>query len=580
MSERMGRIMKAQTIARNTDQKGMALVMVLLVLMVFAILGSVFISRTIGERLTSEKEKYLNQAFYVAEAGGDSGLSKLDVLINTDLFTTVNNTNANVFGNKAGQYANTNDGIGFLLNYVKNGGTTELVQNGSQLTYASGNINLGAGQYQYNIIISQKGSPSVVTTDMWDFSYNYHIDSTGTVQSSIRKVRLDGDFTVRVQRDNFAKYALFTDHQTLPSTTTVWFTNKTNFAGPLHTNDQYNFAFNPSGIFDGAVTQHLNKAKFYNNGFPVQIDAANNGVLDVPIFHSTYNRGVAEIVLSSSVQQQDLYDQAKGTLNGNSSGIFVPNSGGNTTGGIYVKGDANVVLSVNGGGNAVYTITSGGTTKTITVNRSANTTNVHWGAFNFTYNGLPDGVDNLGTILYVDGYVNKLEGTVQKDTQLTVSAQYDVNITNNLKYQDYNPAVGNPGDAGYQPLNATGKTNLLGILSWGGNVNVATTAPNNIEIHGIVMARNGIFQTTNYDDTIKGNRGTATLLGGVITQFYGAFGLFDGTTGAPISGYTRNFVYDTRTQGGLSPPYFPTMNTFIAFTNDLTDKVAYQEGGF
>ena len=126
------------------------------------------------------------------------------------------------------------------------------------------------------------------------------------------------------------------------------------------------------------------------------------------------------------------------------------------------------------------------------------------------------------------------------------------------------------------PPNADGKTNLLGIVAWGGNVRVGTSAPNNISMHGIVMARNGIFTVDNYTSTTVGPRGTATLLGGAITQFYGAFGLFNGSTSTQIAGYGRNFVYDSRTLLGKAPPYFPSMRAFIAFTNDLTDKLIWQ----
>jgi hypothetical protein len=395
-----------------------------------------------------------------------------------------------------------------------------------------------------------------------------------------RKVRLDGDFTVRVQRDNFAKYALFTDHHGLPNGTTVWFTNKTDFAGPLHTNERYSFAFNPGSTFAGAVTQHNNTARFYNNGFPILADADNNAAIDVPVFSSGYTRSYNEVVLASSVQQADLADEAKGGQNLNSAGIYVPNSAGNLVGGIFVKGNPTITLGVNGSGDAQYTIASGGTTKVITVRRAANKTDVSTnGGAAVTYNGLPEGTDGLGTILYVDGTVNSINGTVQKDTEITVSAQTDINITGNIKYEDYTPGSGTPGTVGYVPPTADGKTNLLGLVAWGGNVNIdPSVAPNDVEIHGIVMARNGIFQVSNYDTTTP--HGTATLLGGAITQFYGAFGLFNSVTGLLINGYGRNFIYDTRTLQGKSPPYFPSMNTFIAFTNDITDKITYQEGGF
>ena len=572
--------MKTKIFNRCANEQGMALVIVLMVVMVFTILGSVFISRTINEKNTAEREKLLNQSYYVAEAGGDAGLAKLDELINTNLLNTVNSSNPNVLGNKASQYAGNNNGLGFLIEYVKVGGTAQLALNGTIATYNSSSINYGSGTYTYSIVLKQKGNPITIAADIWDFSYFYQINATSNVQNTSRKIRLDGDLTVRVQRDNFAKYALFTDHHGLPSGGTVWFTSKTNFAGPLHTNERYSFAYNPSATFDGDVTQHHNSARFYNNGFPFLANADINGAIDVPTFNATNTRGVAEIVLASSVQQSDLADQAKGGQNINSNGIYVPNSGGNVVGGIFVKGNPSIEMAVDGSNNAQYLITmSGHPNRVITVDRIANTTSVQVGNGTPTvYNGLPEGVDKLGTIIYVDGAIDSISGTVQKDTELTVSSQFDINITDNIKYERYTPATGTPGSVNYVPPNADNEKNLLGILSWGGNVNIATTAPAEIEMHGIVMARNGIFQVENYNTASV--KGTATLLGGVITQFYGAFGLYDSTTGELVKGYGRNFVYDSRTLLGKAPPYFPSMKTFIAFTNDLTDKVSYQEGGF
>lgn len=573
--------MKTKILYRGSNEKGMALVIVLMVIMVFAILGSAFVARTVNEKNTAEREKLLNQAYYVGEAGADAGLAKLDELINTDLLNTVNTANPNVLGTKAENYASVGNGLGFLIEYVKVGGTPQLTLDGTSAIYSSSTISFGAGTYRYDIILTQKANPITIATDIWDFPYFYQIQATSTVQSTTRKVRLNGDLTVRVQRDNFAKYALFTDHHGLPLGDTVWFTSKTDFAGPLHTNERYSFAFNPSGTFGGHVTQHHNSARFYNNGFPFLADADVNGIKDVPVFDSGFERGVAEIVLASSVVKKDLSDQATGNQSLPATGIYVPYVGSNLVGGIYVKGNAEITLGVDASDNAKYTIRVGGTTKTITVDRVANqTTVVSTPGGTATYNGIPDGIDNLGTIIYVNGNVNKLGGTVQKDTEVTVSSEFEINITDNIKYQNYTPAVGTPGTVGYIPPHADGEKNLLGLVAWGGNVNIATTAPNDIEMHGIVMARNGIFQVSDYNNTVRGTRGVATLLGGVITQFYGAFGLFNTGTGAPISGYGRNFIYDQRTLLGKAPPYFPSMKTFIAFTNDLTDKVSYQEGGF
>lgn len=372
--------MKTKIFNRCANEQGMALVIVLLVVLVFAILGSVFVSRTVNEKNTAEREKLFNQAYYVAEAGGDVALAKLDEFINTDLLNTVNATNPNVVSTKAAQYVSNNDGLGLLVSYVKVGTTPQLTLSGTQALYDSGNINFGPGSYNYGVVITQKSNPVTITTDMWDFPYYYQVNATATVQGVSRKVRLDGDFTVRVQRDNFAKFALFTDHHSMPNLTTVWFTNRTNFAGPLHTNERYSFAFNPGSVFEGVVTQANPTARFYNNAFPILADASNNGVIDVPTFNTSYTRNASPIVLSSSVQQADLAAQASGNTTINTTGIYVPKTGTTLTGGIYVKGNPTITLSMDGSNNAKYTIAmSGYSTRTITVNRTNNTTGVKIG---------------------------------------------------------------------------------------------------------------------------------------------------------------------------------------------------------
>ncbi len=567
---------------RLQNERGIALAITLLNITVLIVLGCLFILRSVNEKNIVDKERKTAQSFYLAEGGADAAIDKLNELINVDLLNTINSTNPQTVGNKAQQYVTTGDGLGFLIEYAKFGGAALFtLTGGTQAIFNGTSTALGSGTYQFKIIATEKTNPVSVGTDKWDFPYYFRIESTGTVGNMPGKVLYNGDFTVRVQRDNFAKFALFTDHHTLPSGTVVWFTDKTNFAGPIHTNDQYSFAKSPSGIFDGVVTQQNTKARFYNNGNAIQMNASTNPPYDVPTFNSTYTRGAAQIVLASSVQQQDLYNQARGPDNTNGNGIFVANNGSSLTGGIYVKGDSTIQMAVDASGNAKYTVSQGATTKNITVSIPSNQTTVQTvGGGTSTYTGLPNGVDKLGTIIYTDGTVNSVSGTIQKDTEVTVSSQFDIVVTDNLVYQNYTPAVGTPGSANYTPPNANDATNLLGLVAWGGNVRVGTGAPNDINVHAIVMARNGILQVDSYNNTNVGPRGVATLLGGAITQFYGAFGLFNGSTGAQTAGYGRNFVYDSRTLLGKSPPYFPSMNTFIAFTNDITDKIAWQENGF
>jgi hypothetical protein len=107
-------------------------------------------------------------------------------------------------------------------------------------------------------------------------------------------------------------------------------------------------------------------------------------------------------------------------------------------------------------------------------------------------------------------------------------------------------------------------------------VRIGTAAPNNITIHGVVMAPHGVFSVDNYNNGSP--RGTATILGGAITDFYGPFGTFSGSSA--ISGYGRNFIYDGRMLEGRTPPYFPYMRGFFASVDGLdTNLSVWQDQG-
>lgn len=235
----------------------------------------------------------------------------------------------------------------------------------------------------------------------------------------------------------------------------------------------------------------------------------------------------------------------------------------------------------------VYTITRGTNTKKITVDYTNSQTIVanisgSGGTAPGTYQGIPNGINNQGIIIYGNGGISNFSGTVQSHTTVTVSSNSDIVINNHLMYQDYTPD--NP-DTPESELSAADTENLLGILTWNGNVRIGTSAPPNLNIHGVVMVagRNGVFTVDNYQ--AGSPRGVVTLLGGVITDFYGAFGTFIGSQ--PVSGYGRNFVYDGRMLEGMSPPDFPTTLSFDAAVSDadmdgvddLGDKLIWQDRG-
>jgi len=564
----------------NGSQKGIVLAIAMMAIMIIITLSAAFVLRAVHEKAMADREIRSAKALYASEAGAQGGLDMLNTLINTNLLNTISATNASVVSSSAASYTASNNAIGFLVAYTRNGATPLLTQTAgvAEAVYNGATATVDNGSYIYTIRITPKGNPTAVASNIWDFPYYYRIQTTGANGSQTKKFTVNGDFTVRVQRDNFARYALFTNAQTMPSGTNVWFTSATNFSGPMFTNGRYNFAYNPSGTFEGTVKQEDSLARFYNNNSPVNLDADFNGTIDVPTFGSGFQRAAAGISMPSTSSESAMAAEATAGNSYPSSGIYIPTSGSAVSGGIYVNGDANVNLAVDGSDRAVYTITQGATTKTVTVDHTNNQTIVQSSSGTATYAGQPKGVDGVGTIIYVNGNVNSLGGTVQKDTQLVIATHNDVVIQDNVRYSNYTAATGTPGTPGYVAPTAEGATNLLGIMSWTGNVRIGASAPNNVDVHATVMAQQGILTVDNYSTTPV--RGTATILGGVISNNYGAFGTFNSGTGQFISGYGRNFVYDTRMETQYTPPYFPTLNTFIAFTNDINDKKFWQTGGF
>lgn len=554
-------------------KKGVVLVISLVILAVLLVLTGAYFSGLLTEKRAADNERFVLQALGLAEAGANHAQSELRERIRTDLKNRVNNERKSSTFNG---YVINNDSLGFLRDFAYATGDSQFVVSGNEAVLELSALNLNTqiqGSYTSKITVKANGLPTSPSNNVYIFPYNYMIEAQGSITSTTpniqKKIRLlQGSFTVTVRQDTLAKFALFTNHHRTPQGGTVWFTADTNFTGPVSTNERFSFANNPSAHFTEAVTQHEKKARFYNRGWPILIDADNNLPYDNPTFDRGFLRGQDIINLESSISQSDLRNEALGTMQEpGQDGIYIPNNGTNVTGGIYIRGNSTVNMSLDANSNAVYTIRQGQTTKSITVDYINKRTQVQTGQSTETYQGLPDGVSNEGILIYAKGDITSFSGTVQKDSAVTVSSERDIVITGHIQYQQYNPGP---------PLNANGYANVLGILSWGGDVRIGTAAPNNVNIHGVVMAPHGIFTVDNY--RFGSPRGTATILGGVITDFYGPFGTFWGSQ--PISGYARNFIYDTRMLRGVRPPYFPYLSNFTSSDDGGLDRrLIWQDKG-
>ncbi len=414
------------------------------------------------------------------------------------------------------------------------------------------------------------------------YTYVYTITSRGEKVDFNPRLSLTITTTGKIEGsvfvENFARFALFTNNHRLPNGTNVWFTSRTIFRGPVHSNSELAFAYTPT--FTDQVSSSANTALFYNNGNNRRLNADSNPPNDTPIFQRGFIRGVPQINLPSSTDTQ-LSASLGGTYTGtfpneNQRNQYIrqmlglsvnnnppPNGIYTQTilngGGIYIQGDATIQFGIDPQNRAVYTITQGSNTYIFTIDDAQNKTFVKIGTNTIEINGLPNGV------IYVNGQVNSVNGIIQRNQKITLCARNNITINNHIKYED-------------DPLNNPNAVNILGILSENGNILIdppsthsdadPSTPDLDLEIDATLMAPNGIVQVVNYDT--RSPRGNVILTGGIISNFYGAFGTF-GAGGTPRTGYGREFWYDYRMREGYAPPFFPTTGRTILKEGSIED---------
>jgi hypothetical protein len=250
------------------------------------------------------------------------------------------------------------------------------------------------------------------------------------------------------------------------------------------------------------------------------------------------------------------YTNAKGQLVYGSN----PATGGDGAGGgFYINGNASIVLSATKGGNGTnnptqtYTITQGGTTTTIIVDNVAGTTTVTSGGTTLNMLGVPQQLDpNTSqpvvqndpsglpvnpTMLYVNGQVTGLNGTVQNNVGITVAASNNVSITGDLTYLQSPVAI--PADT----LNTSTNAGVLGIFTTG-NINLYPNASGDLTVNASLAA---IGSGTSGFGTPGKSIDTWTIVGGRAE---------DQAHSVSIS--TGNTYYDRRFANNFGPPWFPT----------------------
>lgn len=523
------------------NQRGIALVSALLIVMLVSVVAAAFILTASGERAVSSNVQVARASLLAADAGVRVSQQVLANTAKTQLDNLVLNW--------------TGTGPIITSPATMFPATAQTITSTNPKFTASATI----------VFADQNLAP-----DAQAYNFRYTITSTG--QSGAlgqRQVQSTGILRVSAERGTFADYLCFTDQHLTPSGGAIWFTSSSQFDGRVHTNGEFRFAFQP--FFQDLASSVATKAWFYNNGSPIEKTGSSSGTIDVPLFYGGFQPGAAAIPLPSNsfnqqaaalglapagVQPTNLQiNQQLGlgsVATAPPNGIYLVTSAGAVSGGIYVQGNLGQYKMVADtvAKTQQYVLLQGGVTKTITVDYANDRTTLAVGAASTVYSGVPKGSS------YVNGSIDDLRGpdrvlgtvppAIAANTKMLVTATGDIVIKRDLTCENFTDA-----------------TNVLGIFSSNGSVRIGDKSfgvPDDMSLDAFVMAigATGSFLVDNHNSGEP--RGAFHLRGGVVQRYYGPFFTFD-SNGSVDHGYWRDFHYDRR---GLVPPYFPTTNRFTA----------------
>jgi hypothetical protein len=413
------------------------------------------------------------------------------------------------------------------------------------------------------------------------FNRVYTIESTGVAgyHNSTRTIES------KVRVESFAGFAYFSDEEKNPSGETIWFRTNDVVGGKMHSNDLIHISGTPH--FLGEVTTaanyidymenyytRLNASGDFENNHPniediFQSDATEWGLtlgsrtINLPqnreISGTQYARSLENITLGPSYNSSDVENQ----------GVYVPTSGNNVNGGIYVKGNAEIILGTDASGNSKITIEQSGgiITEIVTdeIFRSTTITKYEYGSkmdgYPITRNGVSNGV------MYVGGQVNNLEAPESDgglQGKLTIAASDDIKIGDDILYHD---RIENNIDFSSEDADLSLVNDSLGLVSEKDIMirQDATGYYGDLEINAILMALDKSFYLENYT---YGMKGELKVFGAFIQERRGAVGTFDLYNDNKISGFTKDYHYDKRMASvdpdvpSMIPPYFPTTGNY------------------
>ncbi len=606
---------------RQQGQRGVALLLTLLLLALMSILGLVMVLAVNSDMMINGYYGNYRSAFYAA----DSGMNIARAALLNNLRAQVNMTPCIGWGAGAASGCTADplastSASSALTSLLSSYGSLTSLNTGEAANSWKGNFQIADVSGCTNAVALAPGYPMVThvnaqgQTDAYKYVFNYTLCSVGRSQALQRVVTSEsGSLTLDIQAKtattqnaqvSFAAFGTFINNfppclgPLVPGTLT----------GPMFANGAWQFGTMGPYIFTDPVSQTNAKADYWFGSTCIQSPTTSytrSGQTIKPTFQGglNFSQPTAPLppdsfsqkwaVLDSkgcgegsnicgdltspappAVSNADLNASVKninGTpypMSGATSGVYLPYdcvSGTCTVdgGGMYVEGNAGVVMSIGTDGatptpnpTQTYAITQGTTTTTITVNNAANTTTVRSGTTTLNLVGVPKNLTGAtpqpATMLYVNGTISGLKGTgqgvpaIQDNYQTTITATGTVNVTGDVIYKTEPVTLdtSNTLKPGWENMNQ-----VLGIFTPNGKINISSTYTNqNLQLDASIAAISTGCVSTSCGLTASGHINTFNLVGGRI-----AYNIFS----ADVT--TRNTYFDRRftARPGFAPPWFP-----------------------
>lgn len=491
----------------------------------------------------------------------------------------------------------------------------------SQLTQT---VNVGSGAVTAKYVIQPTRVQQTGTTSS-SFRFFFKVASLTAKGNNGRSTRVltatadrNGEWWVDITMPAFLDNVLFTNIHKTRSGTIPGFDSQA-FNGPIHTNEKFLFYSGSTASFKtkmtsagctniaslpaGSITCTAQSGVLLGSASGLTSAGASSGTIKASIDSYSYNNVKWNEMLPGQPNFQAAYRPMPTTANTQSTdaqtdGLYLPSSvrgielrAGSSTGSTPSTYDAVTKSWSPAPTHQFIIVTSSTGTKTYyrygADNALYSSTSLA-GPYNTlvrsNFNGVIFGGNAIG---WKDSYGVKQGGltgpgrtpagqalpALASFAKMTVAAQSDIYISGDLTMTQ-NPLVCATGDSTCR-TDANSRTNVLGLYTQAGDMSITKSAPNNINIHAMTMAAQGEVNVDGY--STGSDRGKVNLVGGLVENYYGAFG-----TTSP-TGYGRNFSYDQRFLDipGFGPPSFPVSPKWIGTDSKdegkFLDNIVWQQ---